>query len=296
MEKLTGCPICETKDSKTFLKCIDYTVSRETFAIQECEGCNFRFTNPRPNENEIGPYYKAEAYISHTDSGKGLINSIYKQVRKYTLGQKFRLIKRLSSGNSILDYGSGAGTFLSYCKDKNWKTKGVEADQETRERVIKELELDVISPKGITSLGKERYDVITLWHVLEHVHQLKNTIQALESSLKLNGVLLIAVPNCSSHDACYYGKHWAAYDLPRHIYHFRPNDISKLFQQFDMKVVDVLPMVFDSYYVSMLSEKHKRGSTKFLSGLWRGLVSNIKAESNKTYSSQIYVLRKNKAI
>ena len=296
MEKLKGCPICESKESSTFLKCVDYTVSRETFTIQECGGCNFRFTSPRPSENEISPYYKSEAYISHTDSGKGVINSIYKQIRKYTLAQKFRLIKGLSEGNSILDYGSGAGVFLKYCKERNWRTKGVEADQETRERVSNGLELDVISPEEIGSLGKEQYDVITLWHVLEHVHQLKKTIQSIESSLKPNGVILVAVPNCSSNDAVHYGAHWAAYDVPRHIYHFRPSDISKLFEEFGIYVADILPMVFDSYYVSLLSEKHKSGSIKFLSGMWRGLISNINAEPNKTYSSQIYVLRKNKAI
>ncbi|MBL4652030.1 MAG: class I SAM-dependent methyltransferase [Flavobacteriales bacterium] len=296
MEELESCPICKSSENQPFLECTDYTVSRETFSIVECLSCRFRYTNPRPNEEEISPYYKAEAYISHTNSGKGLVNFIYKQVRKYTLGQKFKLISNLVSGNTILDYGSGAGAFLNYCKEKNWTTKGVEADKETREKVIKEFGLEVISPAQISTLGKQEFDVITLWHVLEHVHQLKETLGVLINSLKQDGVLIIAVPNCASHDAKHYGKEWAAYDVPRHLYHFRPDDISSLFKEFDFKVVDVLPMIFDSYYVSMLSEKHKTGSTGFFSGMWNGFLSNLKAYSKKSYSSQIYILRKNKAL
>ena len=296
MEELDSCPICNGKKNVLFLECVDYTVSRETFSIVECSSCSFRYTNPRPNEQEIGPYYKAEAYISHTNSGKGLINSIYKQVRKYTLGQKFKLVSSLVLGKTILDYGSGAGAFLNYCKEKGWITRGVEADKETREKVAEEFGLDIIAPAQISTLGKEEFDVITLWHVLEHVHQLKSTIRVLVNSLGPDGVLIVAVPNCASYDASWYGKEWAAYDVPRHIYHFRPIDISNLFNEFDMQVVDVLPMVFDSYYVSMLSEKHKTGSTKFFKGLLNGFVSNSKGDPKRSFSSQIYVLRKNKAI
>ena len=296
MEKLTGCPICETRASKTFLKCIDYTVSRETFTIVECKECNFRYTNPRPNEEEIGPYYKAEAYISHTNSGKGIINSIYKKVRKYTLSQKYKLISELANGNVILDYGSGAGAFLNYCNKKGWEVKGVEADKETRDRVIAETNLDIISPAQISTLDREKYDIVTLWHVLEHVHQLKDTIGALVNSLKKDGALLIAVPNCNSLDALNYGKYWAAFDVPRHLYHFRPLDIAKLFKEFNLDVVDTLPMVFDSYYVSMLSEKHKAGGSGFFGGIVNGFLSNVKGDPKSSFSSQIYILRKNKAI
>jgi 2-polyprenyl-3-methyl-5-hydroxy-6-metoxy-1,4-benzoquinol methylase len=296
MEKLEGCPICGNEQSKLFLECEDYTVSRETFTIQECGGCNFRFTNPRPNENEIGPYYKSEAYISHTNSGKGIVNTIYKQVRKYTLAKKFKLVSGLVKGNSILDYGSGAGAFLNHCKQNNWKVKGVEADHETRERVVKEFDLEILTPGQISTLKKQEFDVITLWHVLEHVHQLKDTIGALRDSLKNDGALLIAVPNCDSFDAGHYGREWAAYDVPRHIYHFRPSDIANLFSGIDMVVERTMPMVFDAYYVSMLSEKHGASTGAFIKGMWNGLMSNIKGDPEKSYSSQIYILRKNKAI
>ncbi|MBL4623615.1 MAG: class I SAM-dependent methyltransferase [Flavobacteriales bacterium] len=296
MEKLEGCPICNHTQSTLFLECRDYTVSQEMFSIEECSNCGFRYTNPRPSESEIGPYYKSEAYISHTNSGKGVVNAIYKQVRKYTLSQKFKLIEGFASGKSILDYGSGAGVFLEYCRKNKWDTKGVEADRETRERVISDLDLDIIASGQISTLGNEEYDVITLWHVLEHVHQLKETMQVLVGSLKEDGVLIIAVPNCASFDAEYYEKYWAAYDVPRHLYHFRPNDISKLFSELGMKVMRVLPMFFDSYYVSMLSEKHKTGATGLLGGTWNGLRSNLKGKTSESYSSQIYVLRKNKTI
>ena len=296
MEEVYACPICNSEESLPFLECIDHTVSREIFSIVECKKCKFRYTNPRPTEAEIGAYYKSEAYISHTNSGKGPVNFIYKQVRKYTLGQKFKLISSLVSGNSILDYGSGAGSFLNYCRKKNWETKGVEPDKETRERVVNELDLEIITPAQISTLSKKEFDVVTLWHVLEHVHQLKGTLGVLVDSLKQDGALVIAVPNCASWDAIRYEKNWAAYDVPRHLYHFQPTDISNLFKEFNLKVVDVLPMVFDSYYVSMLSETHKGTSLGFFRGVVAGFISNLKGDPKKSYSSQIYILRKNKAI
>lgn len=305
METLINCPICNHNKFTPFLSCVDYTVSRETFHIVQCEACGFRFTNPRPTEKEIGKYYESEEYISHSGTSKGVVNKIYGMVRNYTIKQKVSLINRLShksqvTSKSILDIGCGTGEFLNACQKNNWRVTGVEPSETARANAKSNYgiaaystlwDLQTLTLKG--GDGGGLFNVITMWHVLEHVHQLDKTIEQIKKLLVDEGVLIIAVPNCNSYDAEKYGAQWAAYDLPRHIYHFTKKDIEKLFSRFDFKLQEVLPMKFDSYYVSILSEKYKTGKLNLVAGFFSGLNSNLSAgEKSRGYSSQIYVLKK----
>jgi len=291
MESIQNCPVCGAYQFEDYLQCIDYTVSRETFTIQSCQSCGFLFTNPRPAESEMGRYYKAEAYISHTDSSKGLINKIYKQVRSITLNQKFSLIKPFLTNNRLLDVGAGTGAFLDFCKTKGVDVSGVEPDEDARgvAKLNYDLKLDAESAMG--TFQDEQFSVITLWHVLEHVANLNERIIELKRVLSRDGRIFIAVPNHTSHDARHYRKHWAAYDVPRHLYHFDEDTIRQLFRKHGLELEKTLPMKFDSTYVSLLSEKYKTGRTNFLSGVFHGVFSNLTAKPN-TWSSQIYVFKK----
>jgi 2-polyprenyl-3-methyl-5-hydroxy-6-metoxy-1,4-benzoquinol methylase len=293
MENLVQCPICNSAQSTPFLSCKDNTVSRETFNIVSCNSCGFKYTNPRPKENELEGYYKSDAYISHSNTQKGLINSIYQLVRKYTLLKKLQLVSKFYKTGEILDIGCGTGEFLNTFKNAKWNTIGVEPSADAREMAIKNYDLNVIDESGIIGLDNETFDVITMWHVLEHVPKLNERIEDLKRLIKTNGIIIIAVPNCNSLDAKFYKEHWAAYDLPRHLYHFTPNDIESLFKKHSLKVFRILPMVFDSFYVSMLSEKYLTGKSNTIKALWTGLRSNLSAlKTGKTYSSQIYLIRK----
>ena len=291
METLAACPICETKGAQNVLVCTDYTVSKELFNIQECSNCGFWFTNPRPNETEIGAYYKSEEYISHTNSKKGLFNNVYQFVRGITIRSKFNLVNSITHGKNLLDYGCGTGEFLNYCDNHGMTVTGFEPDPAARAVGKQSYQLNLLSEEDLFALPSSNFDVITLWHVLEHVHRLKETIGHLERMLRPDGALLVAVPNHTSLDAKLYGEHWAAYDVPRHIYHFQPNDIRHLFSQFNMEMVEALPMKLDSYYVSMLSERYKKGNV--VRAMLNGLRSNLSASSEAlTWSSQIYILKK----
>ena len=292
METLTHCPICKSAETKTFLKCKDFTVSKEEFAIAQCEKCGFRFTNPRPSESEIGRYYQSEEYISHSNTSKGIVNSLYQKVRRYTLRQKLKLVNSLSAKGAILDIGCGTGEFLHTCKSDGWKTTGIEPDPKARKFATENYGLDVREESELPKLPAHSYELITMWHVLEHVHRLNERVEDLKRLIKPGGAIIIAVPNCSSRDAQAYGSEWAAYDVPRHLYHFTPKDIELLFANHGMKVEEVLPMKFDSYYVSMLSEKYRTGSSNIFKAVLTGLRSNMAASSTgKTYSSQIYIIR-----
>lgn len=293
MEVLKSCPVCDASETRLFLECKDYTVSQETFKIVECAACGFKFTNPRPDENKLGDYYKSENYISHSNTNKGFINSAYQAVRKYTLLQKLKLISKFYKTGKLLDIGCGTGEFLKTFKDAKWETTGIEPSEDARKMAIQNYGLDVKGEEGLKDLAPESFDVITMWHVLEHVPHLNERIDDLKRLLKPKGIIVVAVPNCSSLDAKKYGAHWAAYDVPRHLYHFIPKDIETLFRKHGFTVFRTLPMVFDSFYVSMLSEKYKSDKSGIISALWTGLRSNISAlKSGKTYSSQIYLIRK----
>ena len=300
METLNNCPVCKHDRSNLFISCTDHTVSRETFQVVQCEACGFRFTNPRPAESEIGKYYESEEYISHSGTTKGLVNKIYGIVRNYTIGQKLKLINRLTSshkpgGRSILDIGCGTGEFLYASKQNDWNVTGIEPSEPARKHARENFGIDPILPEGLYNLKEKQFDVITMWHVLEHVHKLDQTIEQINKILADTGILVVAVPNCNSYDAEKYGAHWAAWDLPRHLYHFTKNDVEKLFGRFRFKLYEVHPMKFDSYYVSMLSEKYKNKSSNLLAGFFSGLISNLSAKNNsRGYSSQIYIFNKYK--
>lgn len=289
MNVIKNCPICNATEFAPFIKAIDYTVSHEVFSIVRCTACDFHFTNPIPSSDRIGDFYKAESYVSHSSSTKGLINKLYQQVRKHTLQQKLKLITRLAKGKAILDIGAGTGHFLNVCQKAGWETLGLEPDTDARNFAKKEFDVTLFSTVDLHTLPKASRDVVTMWHVLEHVYNLKRDLTQIVDVLKDDGVLIVAVPNRNSYDALHYKEYWAAYDLPIHLYHFVPDDIKNLFMQFDMEVVEILPMKFDSYYVAMLSEKYKGGN--MMKAFLTGFRSNRKAKHG-TYSSQIYILKK----
>jgi len=288
MLTLTECPVCGAGNFKPFLSCKDHTVSQETFDIVECLSCSFRFTNPIPDPNKLGDYYKAEAYVSHTSSGKGLINFLYLRIRKFTLKQKIKWLKNRTSGKDLLDVGCGTGHFAQAIKAAGFDVTGIEPDPDARQFAIEKNQVNALDKKEFYVLNKQ-YDAITLWHVLEHLSELNKDIGYIGKWLKPDGTLFIAVPNCNSFDARLYRELWAGYDVPRHLYHFTEPVIKQLFQKHGLKLVEILPQKFDAYYVSMLSEKHKKGSV--IKGFRNGLRSNLKA-GNYGYSSQVYVFKK----
>lgn len=289
MNTINTCPICHNSEYSTVMKAVDYTVSQKVFTIVACNACHFQFTNPIPDIDKIGDYYKSESYVSHTSTKKGLINRIYHIVRNFTLKRKVKLVDTMANGKQILDIGAGTGHFVTALSGAGYTATGLEPDIDARTLALKSHQVELKPLEDLYNIEKESQDVITMWHVLEHVYHLNEDVAQIKQILKPEGTLIVAVPNRLSYDAKKYKAFWAAYDLPIHLYHFTPQDISNLFGRFNMEVKEILPMKFDSYYVSMLSEKYKRGN--IFSAFWTGLVSNVKARKG-TYSSQIYIIKK----
>jgi SAM-dependent methyltransferase len=246
-----------------------------------------------PGVEEIGRYYQSEDYISHTETKKGMINAMYLQVRRFTLRSKSKLIERVTGikKGSLLDVGAGTGAFVHHMQSAGWKAEGVEPDEQAIQRAASVYGIQLKSSAALFQLPAENYDVITLWHVLEHVHDLHGYIDQLKRLCLKSGKIFIAVPNYTSYDAEKYGSSWAAYDVPRHLYHFSPAAMGELMKRHACRIESIHPMWFDSYYVSLLSEKYKTGSSNLINGFWRGFVSNSKAFRNhRKASSIIYVI------
>ena len=267
-------------------------MSNEKFIIQECSACGFRLTNPRPDSKSIGNYYKSENYISHNDESGGLINSVYRTVRNYTLGSKQRLIKKLNRGEGkLLDVGCGTGSFLENCNKNGWQITGVEADATVRALTQEKLKIKIHSDLSEVP-SDSSFDIITLWHVLEHIPNLNEAVKQLSMLLAPSGTLLIAVPNSNSYDAAYFREYWAAYDVPRHLYHFTPPTIEKLFKKYELQLIETKPMIFDAFYIAMLSTRYQTGKTNYMRSMQVGMVSNAKARISGDSSSLIYIVKR----
>ncbi len=291
----TGCPICNSNNIQEQLSAKDHTVSQQTFSIWHCNACTARFTQDVPAQDAIGAYYASENYISHSDTKKGIINSLYHLVRKRTLGAKRRLVINTTGiiKGAILDIGCGTGAFLNTMKEAEWSITGLEPDAIARAKAAELYNIHPQEPGKLFELAPASFNAITMWHVLEHVHELHAYIRQIENLLAPTGKAFIAVPNYTSKDADIYKEHWAAYDVPRHLYHFSPQSMETLLGQHGLKLITVKPMWFDSFYVSMLSEQYKNGKGNIIKAVFNGFISNLKAWGNtRKCSSVIYVISK----
>lgn len=296
MKKISQCPVCNNSVFTTFLKTQDYFLTNQKFDIDQCTSCGFKFTNPIPYKEELPKYYESTEYISHSNAEEGLVNKIYQAVRSHTLKKKLNFISKYVKEGNILDIGSGTGEFLNIMQQSNFVATGIEPNEDARKHAKRNYGLAVYDETDIDGMKKKDFNVITLWHVLEHVYNLNERISQIKDLLAADGILIVAVPNPASWDAKFYGEFWAAYDCPRHLYHFDQTAIKELFNKYGFDVVKHQPMYFDSFYVSMLSEKYKQSKFQFIKGMTRGLISNISAIFNQgNYSSIVYVLKQIKA-
>jgi 2-polyprenyl-3-methyl-5-hydroxy-6-metoxy-1,4-benzoquinol methylase len=292
MEILTECPICQSKDISQKYTLLDHSISKETFNVYECKNCNFQFTNPRPDKNNIAFYYASENYISHSNKIVRPMDYLYKTARYFMLRKKRKIIEKYTKKGDLLDIGCGTAHFLNHCKKKGWLVYGIETDEVTRNKSIINTKIDIYDSLDKID-HKKKFNAITLWHVLEHIHDVDITLTKIFEKLNNNGTLFIAVPNRESHDAVYYSEFWAAYDVPRHLYHFNHNNLINLLKKYKLNITDILPMPLDAYYVSILSHSYKFGNKSYMKALYRGYTSNKKAiKNNNNFSSSIYVFKK----
>lgn len=267
----------------------DHSVSNENFDLLLDSELQLLKTHPQPSLDSLGKYYESEDYISHTDAKRSLFEKIYHLVKSYSLKKKVGIINSYHPNQgSILDIGAGTGDFLATAKASGWEITGVEPNENAKNLAISK---GVSFKNSIESIENQQFDVITMWHVLEHVPDIEHQIRELKRLLKPDGTIIIAVPNFKSYDAKYYGPFWAAYDVPRHLWHFSKISIDKLVSRENMKLIKILPMLFDSFYVALLSEKYKTGKMNFIHAFWIGFLSNWKAKRTNEYSSHIYVIK-----
>jgi len=281
MEHLSNCLVCESKKIINKKSLIDYSLTKETFSLYQCLSCGVYFTNPRPTKDRIKKYYDLKKYNSYNNKSD-FFGFIYSFIQKLNNSYKTSLLKKHKTG-SLLDYGAGSGSFVKHTQKRGYTAFGYEPINNPKHNTIY---------KNKTVIKKQKYDWITLWHVLEHTHNPKETLKRLRELLNKGGLIAVAIPNINSYDNIYYKKYWAGYDVPRHLFHFNTSSFEKLTNFVDLKIINKKPLWFDSIYVSMLSEKYKKNKFSFISGFIRGFISNLYAIKTGQHSSIIYILRK----
>lgn len=291
----TTCPLCSSTGPSRHLTCTDHLVSSEKFDLYKCPECGFVFTFNYPDEKEIGRYYDSGEYVSHDDKAKGILNLIYLQARNIMLLRKRRLVENstgIKKGN-ILDIGCGTGYFAGAMKKAGWEVKGIEPNLKARDFASASFGIEILDPEEISVLPDASFDCITMWHVMEHFHKPSDYAAQIRRLLKPGGMCIAALPNCSSHDAQHYGEDWAAWDVPRHLWHFTPDTFRIFAGKEDFTVTQIKPLPLDVFYISVLSEKNRQSAMSFLKGMIKGSAFAFRTLFEKHRSSSlIYFLKR----
>lgn len=291
----TSCPLCGSSKLQPLFSCKDQFATGEEFGICQCQECTFTFTQGIPDENEIGRYYESPTYISHSDTNKGFVNRCYHIVRDIMLKRKADLVDSLvdESKTRLLDYGAGTGYFARAMQKRNWDVTAIEKSEQARKYSKENFDFEMLPVDAIDNYEDGYFDVITMWHVMEHIEGINEFWEKLYNILDDNGIAVIALPNSASYDARNYQEHWAAYDVPRHLWHFTPSTIMKFGRKHGFILERQYTMPFDGFYISMLSEQYKGSTLPTLRGVWNGLLGWLASWSKKSASSSIiYVFRK----
>ena len=288
------CPWCDSDKAQINLWLKDEFLSKEDFHLCECLNCGLLYTMPRPTKEKIGAYYKSEEYYSHQENKKGFIPKLYERVKKINLKYKYHLATEDIKGGKLLDIGCGVGDFIHTAEEKGWQCTGVEPSEDARTIAKTRTKANFINSEALESIPNETFDVITMWHVLEHVDDLKWQVTQLQRLIKTNGKIVIAVPNYKSYDGQYYKELWAAYDVPRHLNHFNRTTITKIFKSSGLTLKKTTKLIWDAYYISYMSEQYKHHKLPLIRGAFKGLISNCKARRSGDWSSMVYVFEKEK--
>lgn len=290
-----SCPLCSSEKISIHLNSRDYFLTGEPFALFKCSSCGFVFTQDYPEEHETGKYYESEEYLSHNDNPNGFSDRIYRLVRSIMLRRKLRMVQKITGlkKGTILDFGSGSGHFAHTMKKAGWQVKGIEINANARNSSASKHGIEILDPKQISALKNASFDCVTLWHVLEHFHEPFEYFGEIMRLLKPGGICITALPNCSSYDARHYREFWAAYDVPRHLWHFTPSTFAIFSGKTGFQTVKLMNLPADVFYISYVSEKYKEVNNPFLKGIIRAKFYAIGAFFNKEKSSSlIYILRK----
>ena len=288
------CPWCDSEKTQIHLWLKDEFLSNEEFQIIECLHCGLLFTEPRPSKDKIGEYYKSEEYYSHQENKKGFIPKIYERVKAINLKHKYKLATEGKSLGTLLDIGCGVGDFIHTAEQHGWQCTGVEPSEDAKAIAKKRIKGEIHSSEDLEQIPNETFDIITMWHVLEHVDDIKWQVAQLQRLIKKDGRIVIAVPNYKSYDADYYKEKWAAYDVPRHLNHFNKDTLVKIFKTNGLNLTKTDKLWWDAYYISYMSEQYMHHKFPLLKGAYLGCISNCKARRSKEWSSRIYVFEKQK--
>ena len=286
------CPWCGSENAQLHLELKDLFLTQEPFKILECKECGLLYTTPRPNKDEIGRYYKSEEYYSHQENKEGFIPKVYEKVKSVNLKNKYGIATEGKEKGKALDIGCGVGDFLHTMEQHGWDCTGVEPSEDAKAIAKKKIKGQLLSSEEQENLHDSSFDVITMWHVLEHVDDIRWQIQQLYRLCKPGGRIIIALPNYKSYDGQYYKAEWAAYDVPRHLNHFNKETQIKILEESGLRHVKTEKLVWDAYYISYMSEKYRKHSIPLLRGAFRGLVSNSKARKTGEWSSLVYVFER----
>jgi SAM-dependent methyltransferase len=292
LESHNHCPVCGNKLLEQYLDSADFFFTQESFTLNRCAECGLILTNPFPGFEESLKYYQSETYFSHPNKKRNLFGYLYQLVRIQNMRSKIRVVKKFIRSGRILDIGCGSGDFLLACIKNGFDVSGIEVNDDARNFTSARIGSSVYQPKDSMIIPSHHFGMITMWHVLEHIHDLDRQMNDIVRMLEPNGFLLLALPNPESYDCRKYGRHWAAWDLPRHVFHFTPKTIHLLAGKFGLKPIQTFPMKWDAYYISMLSEGYRQSNLGLLRGLFAGLSSNLRAKRTGNYSSLIYVFKK----
>lgn len=292
---ITNCPVCGCNELEEHIRLQDYFATKENFVLRKCQKCGFVFTQDFPSDKFISKYYDVSDYVSHSDTRKGLVNLLYHIARKFALKSKAKILLKCTGQKTgtLLEVGSGTGYFLNEMKRRKWIVTGIEKSESARKYAKSKFDLDFQDSLYLYDIPSDTKDAVAMWHVLEHLERLNRVMDRMYEILKDNGTAIIAVPNASSYDAEHYKEYWAAYDVPRHLWHFSPDNFTTLAHRHHFEVVDIKPMYLDAFYISMLSEKYKGTSLATLVGLVKGGCFFLRTLFNKQRSSSlIYILKK----
>ena len=291
----TCCPLCKSKEIEKRFACKDMFATGEEFNIFECHECGLVFTQGVPDEKEIGRYYESPSYISHSNTSKGVMNKAYHWVRSIMLRRKVALIGKLTllKSGRLLDYGAGTGYFARSMAKAGWDVTAIEKSSQARELSQAEFGFEIFPEEHLADIGEKELDVVTMWHVMEHIQDPDRMWKEIHRILDDTGIAVIALPNCKSYDAQEYKEHWAAYDVPRHLWHFTPSTIMRWGEKHGFILERQYTMPFDGFYISMLSEGYRGSGMKCIKGLWNGFKGWLAQANRKSASSSIiYVFRK----